>query len=322
MRDTVTVSEQFQLRRRADPPIEAHGSVPIRAPRTKTAHTFSDPNVRSVPQAAARLGISKDLAYDLARRGQLPGAIHLGRRWRVSLVKLNQFVHGTEDRLAEETGLIPISGFESVAVHLQRDARMPEPSAHGADVSAGGDRCGGAPVAKLVKAPTEAEPSGQSDVPAGEPVGEAWRGTVGAAAQNVRVTREGYADGPGVGLLLRASMLQQRSQSAVDGDVPASMGLGRPFGRLAFDNGGDHSMRKTSRFQSTSDRRKAHSSPRRAPVTAVRAMAVGRTGSVSSAARTSFWTEVVSGATAEDRLSPGGEALSAGLKAIESHLTA
>jgi excisionase family DNA binding protein len=86
MRDAVTLPEQFQILRRANQMI------------------YADPNVISVLQAADRLGISKDLAYDLARRGQLPGAIHLGRRWRVSLVKLNQFVHGTEDSLAEETG--------------------------------------------------------------------------------------------------------------------------------------------------------------------------------------------------------------------------
>jgi hypothetical protein len=138
------------------------------------------------------------------------------------LVKLNQFVSGTENSLAQETGLIPISGFESVAIHLQRDAGIgvPEPPTHGADISARGDRGGGAPVAKLVKMAAEAELSRQSDVPPGEPVGQAWRGSLGAAAQNVRVTRQRYADGPHVGLLLRASMLQQRSQSAVDGDVP------------------------------------------------------------------------------------------------------
>ena len=51
----------------------------------------------SLPEAAELLGISKDLAYDLARRGELPGAFQLGRRWRVSLVKLRAPVHGAED---------------------------------------------------------------------------------------------------------------------------------------------------------------------------------------------------------------------------------
>lgn len=54
----------------------------------------ADPAVISVSQAADLLGISKDLAYDLARRGQLPGAFQLGRRWRVSAIKLAAWVHG------------------------------------------------------------------------------------------------------------------------------------------------------------------------------------------------------------------------------------
>ncbi len=64
----------------------------------------ADPNVLSVPQAADRLGISKDLAYELARRGELPGAFRLGRRWRVSAVRLALAIHGSEHRGAEETG--------------------------------------------------------------------------------------------------------------------------------------------------------------------------------------------------------------------------
>ena len=57
---------------------------------------MTDPYVVSVPEAATLLGISKDLAYDLARRGELPGAFQLGRRWRVSLVKLRAAVHGAK----------------------------------------------------------------------------------------------------------------------------------------------------------------------------------------------------------------------------------
>lgn len=63
-----------------------------------------DPYVASVPEAARLLGISKDLAYDLARRGKLPGAFQLGRRWRVSLVRLRAAVHGPEDSAAQEVG--------------------------------------------------------------------------------------------------------------------------------------------------------------------------------------------------------------------------
>jgi excisionase family DNA binding protein len=62
----------------------------------------SDPYIASIPEAAALLGISKDLAYDLARRGELPGAFQLGRRWCVSLVKLRTAVHGAQDRTPED----------------------------------------------------------------------------------------------------------------------------------------------------------------------------------------------------------------------------
>jgi excisionase family DNA binding protein len=47
-----------------------------------------DPLVLTVPEAAKVLRISKDLAYDLARRGELPGAIKLGGRVIVSRPKL------------------------------------------------------------------------------------------------------------------------------------------------------------------------------------------------------------------------------------------
>jgi excisionase family DNA binding protein len=61
-----------------------------------------DPDVISVPQAAELLGISKDLGYDLARRGELPGAIQLGRRWRVSLIRLHAAIHGSDHANARD----------------------------------------------------------------------------------------------------------------------------------------------------------------------------------------------------------------------------
>lgn len=36
--------------------------------------------VYSVKEAAAMLGISKNLGYELAKRGELPGAIKLGKK--------------------------------------------------------------------------------------------------------------------------------------------------------------------------------------------------------------------------------------------------
>jgi excisionase family DNA binding protein len=72
------------------------------AERSERALPRGDPHVVSVPEAARLLGISKDLAYDLARRGELPGAFQLGRRWRVSLIRLRAVVHGPEDGAAED----------------------------------------------------------------------------------------------------------------------------------------------------------------------------------------------------------------------------
>jgi excisionase family DNA binding protein len=61
----------------------------------------AEANVLSVPEAAERLGISKDLAYELARRWELPGAFRLGRRWLVSAVRLCLAVYGSENGSAE-----------------------------------------------------------------------------------------------------------------------------------------------------------------------------------------------------------------------------
>ena len=75
-----------------------------RAARRRPATPCAPPSLVSVPEAAELLGISKDLAYDLARRGELPGAFHLGRRWRVSLIKLRAAVRGPEDGAAQQAG--------------------------------------------------------------------------------------------------------------------------------------------------------------------------------------------------------------------------
>ena len=44
----------------------------------------TEPATMSVRSAAQMLGIGKGLAYDLARRGELPGAMRLGGRIVVS----------------------------------------------------------------------------------------------------------------------------------------------------------------------------------------------------------------------------------------------
>ena len=55
----------------------------------------------TIKEAAAKLGISRNLAYDLARRGELPGIIKLGnKRLVVSKFKLDNLLKG-EARCAE-----------------------------------------------------------------------------------------------------------------------------------------------------------------------------------------------------------------------------
>jgi excisionase family DNA binding protein len=46
----------------------------------------------TIPEVARRLGIGRSLAYDLARRNQIPGVIRLGRRLLVKRAALDQWL--------------------------------------------------------------------------------------------------------------------------------------------------------------------------------------------------------------------------------------
>jgi excisionase family DNA binding protein len=59
-----------------------------------TTEVRRDPDLLSIVEAAALLDISTETAYRLARRGDLPGAVHLGRSWRVSRPRLLAHFHG------------------------------------------------------------------------------------------------------------------------------------------------------------------------------------------------------------------------------------
>ena len=57
----------------------------------------------TIKETAAKLGISKNLAYDLARRGELPGVIKLGdKRLVVSKVKLEHLLEGEAKNIDKE----------------------------------------------------------------------------------------------------------------------------------------------------------------------------------------------------------------------------
>ena len=57
----------------------------------------------SVSHAAELLGIGRNLAYELARRGELPGALRLGHRIVVSRKALDAFLEGGSNGQADAT---------------------------------------------------------------------------------------------------------------------------------------------------------------------------------------------------------------------------
>lgn len=48
----------------------------------------------SVPDASRLIGLHPDTLYRLCRTGQFPPAVQIGSRWRVSVPKLERFLHG------------------------------------------------------------------------------------------------------------------------------------------------------------------------------------------------------------------------------------
>ena len=48
----------------------------------------------SMADAAELVGVHRDTLYRLARTGQFPPALQIGRQWRVSRPRLERFLHG------------------------------------------------------------------------------------------------------------------------------------------------------------------------------------------------------------------------------------
>ncbi len=48
----------------------------------------------SIPEAARRIGVHSDTLYRLCRTGQFSPAIHIGGRWKVSVPRLERYLHG------------------------------------------------------------------------------------------------------------------------------------------------------------------------------------------------------------------------------------
>jgi hypothetical protein len=57
----------------------------------------SAPDLISVPDAARRIGVHADTLYRLCRTSQFPPAIQIGARWRISVPRLERYLHGQSD---------------------------------------------------------------------------------------------------------------------------------------------------------------------------------------------------------------------------------
>jgi hypothetical protein len=54
------------------------------------------PDLISAPDTARRIGLHADTLYRLCRTGQFSPAIHIGGRWRVSVPRLERYLHGDD----------------------------------------------------------------------------------------------------------------------------------------------------------------------------------------------------------------------------------
>lgn len=52
----------------------------------------------SIPEAARRIDLHPDTLYRLARSGQFEPAVQIGSRWRVSVPRLDRYLHGEAGR--------------------------------------------------------------------------------------------------------------------------------------------------------------------------------------------------------------------------------
>jgi hypothetical protein len=67
-------------------------------PGKSRAVTDLPPDLPSIPAASARMGVSATTGYELAPNGSFPGAVKIGAKWRVSVVKLGAFLHPGVER--------------------------------------------------------------------------------------------------------------------------------------------------------------------------------------------------------------------------------
>jgi hypothetical protein len=67
------------------------------------------PDLISVPDTARRIGLHADTLYRLRRTGQFTPAIHIGGRWKVSVPRLERYLHG-EGSISDKQSVQPQHG--------------------------------------------------------------------------------------------------------------------------------------------------------------------------------------------------------------------
>ena len=55
-------------------------------------------DLMSPAEVARYLGLAESTIYERMRAGEIPGAIRIGRRWRVSRIAFMRALHGEEGR--------------------------------------------------------------------------------------------------------------------------------------------------------------------------------------------------------------------------------
>lgn len=65
-----------------------------RAERRHPESSEPQPDLIGIPEAARRVGLHADTLYRLSREGRFPPAIQIGSKWRVSVPRLEKFLHG------------------------------------------------------------------------------------------------------------------------------------------------------------------------------------------------------------------------------------
>jgi excisionase family DNA binding protein len=61
--------------------------------RSSSNH-IADVDLITIPEAAKRIRLHADTLYRLCRAGQFPSGLQIGSRWRVSVPRLERYLHG------------------------------------------------------------------------------------------------------------------------------------------------------------------------------------------------------------------------------------